>query len=73
MEDWRYIRYADGVGTPDETKDPYEWTNRATEATWLASAKEPANGCLSKTSRHWNDALPGGEDGDQKKKNKKRE
>ena len=32
-EDWRYIRYADGgEELYDETKDPYEWTNRATEA-----------------------------------------
>lgn len=29
-EDWRYTRYADGgEELYDETKDPYEWTNRA--------------------------------------------
>jgi arylsulfatase A-like enzyme len=75
-EDWRYIRYADGgEELYDETKDPYEWINRATEADlagkrkelgkWLPSENKPDIG---------NERIAGAvKKGDQKKKRKNRE
>ena len=75
-EGWRYIRYADGgEELYDETQDPYEWTNRGTDADlaarraelgkWLPTENKPDIG---------SERIAGAvKKGDQKKKNKKRE
>ena len=51
-EGWRYIRYNDGgEELYDETKDPYEWTNRAAEP-GLASIKAQLARWLPKINNH---------------------